>query len=507
MYDSQDAHLWPALRDWFKFQPRRPRPFADRLLAALAVLLTLLFAAPTIAQNEDYTDAIRLLPDTAAGLVRIPNLPKYCDAFDETRLGQLREDELLKPFVDAQRDRLNNYFDSVNNKVGVKPEDLYEMASGEVVLAWLPFPGDQRRPYSLVVVSDVRGRQQQVDQALEKIDQDLKQGGWTRADMTHHGDTVRVYGTKPKPGQLKIEQIAITSNQTRVIASDRDTVVTDVLDAVRGEANGKPISDAADFRKLIESAGKSIAGPVKQQGGTLAVEWFARPFDMGRIVRQSLEIDRGNDIDIIKLLENQGFDAIKAAGGAVAINGQRFDVIHKGHILAERPFEKAARMLQFEQVPWQPIPAWVPDETASFNRLHIDIENAFWASGTLVDEALGDPVFDDMIAGIRDDKDGPQIDIEKDVLPNLDNEIILLTDNVLPAEVTSERMLVAIRVKDGAKIRDAIRKAMATTSAVSSTRSGKSRWQWLSVRGAGAMGPVWPIGRAGATGRGRSRRF
>lgn len=435
------------------------RPCLATFVAAL--VLTACLTPNAAAQNDaEYTNAIRLLPDTAAGLVRIPNLPKFCEAFEETHLGTLRKDELLKPFVDAQRARLDNFFDSVNNNVGIKPEDLYEMASGEVVFAWLPFPGDQRRPYSLVVVTDIRGRQQKADETLVQIDQELKQGGWTRSDVTHQGELVRLYGTKPKPGQLKIEQIAITANATRVIAADRDTVVTDILDAVSGTPKGNPISDAADFRKLLAAAGQAIAKPVKQQGGTLAVEWFARPFAMGRIARQALEIDRGNDIDIIKLLENQGFDAIQAAGGVVAINGERFDVIHKGMVLAERPFQKAARMLQFEQLPRQPIPAWIPEHTASFNRIQIDIENAFWSSGTLVDEALGDPVFNDMIAGIRDDQDGPQIDLEKDVLPNLDDEIILLTDNVLPADVNSERMLVAIRVKDEAKIKDAIRKAM-----------------------------------------------
>ena len=38
-------------------------------------------------------------------------------------------------------------------------------------------------------------------------------------------------------------------------------------------------------------------------------------------------------------------------------------------------------------------------------------------------------------------------DVAKDVLPNFDNEVILLTANVLPAVIDAERMLVAIRVK------------------------------------------------------------
>ncbi len=203
-----------------------------------------------------------------------------------------------------------------------------------------------------------------------------------------------------------------------------------------------------------------IQAPVKAQGGTLAIEWFARPFAMGRIIREGLDVDRGNDIDIIKLLENQGFNAVTSTGGVVAINGQTYDFLHKGVIRATRPFDKAARILQFDADPRENIPGWIGPETASFNRLNLRIEDAFWASGSLIDEALGDAIFDDMIEGIHKDKDGPQIDIKNDVLPNLDNQIILLSDNVLPADINSERILVALRLRDAGKIKAAIQKAM-----------------------------------------------
>lgn len=416
--------------------------------------------APDAAAKEPYTNAIDLIPDSAAGLIRIPNLPKFCDALEQTHAGKLREEELVKPFFDAQRERVRNYLESVNNKIGVTADDLYEIASGEVVFAWLPFPNEKRRPYSLCLVADIRDRHQKAVAALETIDTDLKAGGWQRTDVTHQGETVRIYGTKRKPGQLTVEQIAICLSDQRIVTADRDSVVTDILDAVAGKPNGKPISQESEFKSVLTRAGSAIRGPVESQGGTLAVEWFGRPFAMGRILREAMDVDRGNDIDIIKLLENQGFDAVTSGGGVVAINGNKYDLLHKGVIRATRPFKMAARILQFDAEPREEIPDWVGPEAASFNRLNIKIEEAFWASGTLVDEALGDKIFDDMINDIHKDKNGPQIDIKNNVLPNLDNEVILISDNVLPADVSSERMLIAIRLKDPDKIKTAIRKAL-----------------------------------------------
>ncbi len=437
-----------------------------RLVATVALILVLgdpadrNSCAQDAAPADPYTNAIDLLPETTAGLIRIPNFPKFCEALDETNAGKLRDEELVKPFFDAQRERVRNYLQSVNNKIAITADDLYEIASGEVVLAWLPFPNDKRRPYALCLVADIRGLKDKAEAALETIDKDFKAGEWVRTDVKHQGETVRVYVAKRKPGQIKVEQIAICLSDARIVTADRDSVVTSILDAAAGEPNGKPISEQAEFRKVITRAGQAIQEPVKSQGGTLAAEWFARPFAMGRIIREALEVDRGNDIDIIKLLENQGFGAVSSAGGVLAINGQVYDLLHKGVILAERPFEKAARMLQFDTTAREEIPAWVGPETASFNRLNLKIESAFWASGSLIDEALGDEIFDDMIEGIYKDKDGPQIDLKNEVLPSLDNQIMLITDNTLPEDITSERLLVAIRVSDAGKIKAAIGKAM-----------------------------------------------
>ena len=55
------------------------------------------------AATEKYKLAIELLPDTVAGLVRIPNLPRFCEAWENTSLGKLLEDEAMQPFIEVQQ--------------------------------------------------------------------------------------------------------------------------------------------------------------------------------------------------------------------------------------------------------------------------------------------------------------------------------------------------------------------------------------------------------------------
>lgn len=423
-------------------------------------------ATGTTEPETEYVPAIDLLPASLAGLVRIPNIPRFGDAWAKTHFGQLMQDESMQPYLDSQRERAITYLESFGSKVGIRLRDLYEIASGEAVIAWLPFANDKRRPFALCLIADIRGLRKKAEEAVAKIDSDLKAGDWERMDLEHRNQTIRVYNNKPKPGQLKVEQIAITLSDTRIIAADRDSVVMDLLDAIAGEPNSKSIATEENFKTVLTRSAQAIRKPVQEGGGIISGEWFARPFQMGRIIRESLDIDRGNEVDILKLLENQGFNAIQAAGGVFSIAGNRYDVLHRGCILAppttKEPskYEKAARMLQFSNRPIAAIPTWIPAEAASFSRLNLKIEEAFWASESLVNEALGDVIFRDIIDGIRDDEDGPQIDIAKNVLPNLDDELIVMTDNTTPADLQSERMLVAIRVRDADAIKSAIRKAM-----------------------------------------------
>ena len=424
------------------------------------------------AAADEFTPAIRLLPDTVAGLVRIPDMPDACDAAGGTHLGQLLSSPPMQPFLDAQRDRARNFLQSVNNKVGLKARDFEDVASGEVVAAWLPYPNDQRRPYSVVVVADIRGRVKDTEDVVDQADKDLRAGRWKRRDVQSNGQTIRVYDTVPKPGQLRINQIAITYNDDRVIASDRLSIVENLLGAINGD-DVSPIGDAADFKDVLKRSADAIRDKAEGDGSVIAVEYFARPFQMGRIVKDSLEIERGNDIDILNLLETQGFDAVKAAGGVVVINGETYDVLHEGFILApptatkkgatgsgDRRYAGAAEMMNLPSGPAGDVPGWVESTIGSFNRLRVNIEKAFWSSEPLVNEAVGDDVFRKMVEGIRDDEDGPQLDIERNVLPNLDDEVVIITDNVPPPSAQSERLLVAVRVKDAAVIRESLRKMM-----------------------------------------------
>ena len=97
------------------------------------------FHVATAAAQNNYMPAADILPQSTAGFVRIPNLPEFRESWRKMHFGKLIKDPSMKEFIDAQKTRAENYLNSVDNKITVRPKDVAQVGTGEVAIAWLPF--------------------------------------------------------------------------------------------------------------------------------------------------------------------------------------------------------------------------------------------------------------------------------------------------------------------------------------------------------------------------------
>jgi hypothetical protein len=443
--------------------------FSRRSLTQPVLVLTLMLltlCASGAAWAENYVSAMKLIPDTAAGVLRVPSVPELVKSWKGTTLYSLGNDPAMKPFIDFQKQRTEQQTKTLGFDIGLRPEEILDVASGEAVAVWLPFE-DPRRPFALAVIVDIRGNLARAQELLEQADKDLQAAGATLQETSFGDQKIRRYALKPLPGQIKIDEVAITVDDQRLIAADRESVIVSMLEVIAGKREISKLEEANDFVGVREQTlNHSLPAGADGVAGTVALEWFARPIAMGRIIKEAAKIDRGKQVDILNLLQRQGFDAIAAIGGQLTVGHGDFDLLHKGFIWAppvpgepER-FRLAARMLRPINDDDSQVPAWAGPEIASFARVNWELSEAFWYAESLVDDALGEPIFRDLLDGIRDDEEGPQIDIEKNVIPNLGRHVIVITDNQLPADLRSERMLVAIEARDAKVLREAVRKTL-----------------------------------------------
>jgi hypothetical protein len=121
----------------------------------------------------------------------------------------------------------------------------------------------------------------------------------------------------------------------------------------------------------------------------------------------------------------------------------------------------------------------VPADIASYVSLNADLINGFDMSKSLVDEIYGgEDIYEDLIDSLREDPNGPQVDLRKDLVAHLGSRVTVLFDYKEPITPTSEQRVVAIEVKNVDAATVTIDKLMESdTSAKRRDLNGQSVWE------------------------------
>ena len=235
------------------------------------------------------------------------------------------------------------------------------------------------------------------------------------------------------------------------------TELTDMIQRIKGNPTGKTLAEAKNFietNRIV--SGKSELAP--------DVRWFVDPFTYADVIRstRSRRLRRGKDLR--QILQNQGFDAIRALGGQVHIGTPKFEVLHHTAVYAPAvtpqptKYNKAARMLDFPATSHLPTEPWIPRQLATFSSFNWNIRSAFEFAISLIDEYVDSPNFvEDVLEDFEKAKGGPMINIRTELLDNLGEHVITFSDYQLPMSTKSERVIAAVSVKDEDKVRKALR--------------------------------------------------
>ena len=73
---------------------------------------------------------------------------------------------------------------------------------------------------------------------------------------------------------------------------------------------------------------------------------------------------------------------------------------------------------------------------------------------------FGDQIFDEILDGIRDDVDGPQVDVRRDLVSELSDEFILVINKQQRGEV--EAVMIAIPVRNSQRVFNSVKKVAAS---------------------------------------------
>lgn len=438
--------------------------------ARLAVVAIVLAASPAAAEPA-FKPSETVFPATTAAWLSIADPLALQESFDRTQYGKLLQDPSMEAFVKSFREQLSKAGKRRLGKLGLTLEDLGEVPGGEIALAAIVPEPDR---LATVLLVDTTGNDDETRKLLEQIDARLLEQQAQR--LADYQEVIKVYRLPPEEPRADDEEtetapaerlVAVVHQGSALVVGDDPVQVHHVLTVLQ---TGRQDS-LASLTTFTSVAERSLEG-LPPAAATL--RWFVDPFTFATAYKATHPPqDRRNGPDYVEILGRQGFDAVKSMGGVLIFDDGPRELRHQTIVYAPPlpgrdpaspdRYDLAARMLRFPDTDTIEPPAWVPADASSWSALQWDIKTAFHSADSLVDDIVGEEgVFDDVIASLKEDPDGPQIDVETDLIAGLGDRVAILGDYIEPIGVDSERLVIAIEAADPEKVAATVSKSMAT---------------------------------------------
>jgi hypothetical protein len=457
----------------FIVQISKIRGFAPRSLGSLAsvVLVSAVMAAQAWGVPGE-----QLMPAETRGFVSVPNVDTLIEHWHQTQLGQLVQDDAMRPFVEDMRKQFNEKVSTLKEKIGVTYGELKDIAGGELTVGMIEIPNARA---ALAMTIDTTGRNGQLETLLAKIEKELTKNGATKSTAEREGTTFVTFNIPAQNDKDIARETVYFVKDNILVASDNAKVANEMFARFSDPANS--LMEVAGYKQTMERC--------RQEAGSLKPDasWFADPFAYAKAV-QSLESadEPKKGKDYVKILSEQGFDAIKAAGGFVnlSVDGT-YELLHRTAIVAPPipgeadKYRLAMRMMKFPNQDELTANKWIPRQLATYRTFSCDLNNAFQHFGSLFDAIAGyEDAFDGVLEGLERDPYGPQIDVQKNFVSHLGERVMMVTDYEMPITTKSERFMIAVEIKDEKAIAATIEKFMKSDpNASSSEFEGKTIWE------------------------------
>jgi hypothetical protein len=436
---------------------------------ALLLFVVASFAEPLLASPR----GDRLFPASTRLFISVIDAPRMSERWDATQIGQLLEDPVIQPFVEDLKQQLRSNDVTSHIKLGLTVEDLRNVAAAEMAVGMMV---NDNAELSAAAMVDITGNRAKTDELLKKVNQTLLDQKADRSSRTIEGVEVVIYDLprNKKMGSREQRAVYAIKDDTLLIADELGTITT-LLQRWAAPMDGS-LASVEGFQKVMARCEQDATDESPD------VRWFIDPFRYAEAM-QGLKPEGGAEnedrpltsVDLLEALKSTGFEALRAAGGYLYVQSGPYEMLNRTAIYAPGPFEKSMQMLDFPNSEELIAQDWIPRKLAHYATFNVDIREAFKHIGPIFDATIGEGekgVWLDVLDSLKNDPNGPGIDMEKDLIAHLGTRCSVVIDYVEPIEPTSERMLLAVETTNEKALAESIRKSMETDPAVVKRKFG-----------------------------------
>lgn len=435
------------------------------LVTGIAVAMT-----ATAAHGGSFPPSETIFPSTTRAWISVVTPKAFGDSFDRSSYGQLISDPAMKPFVESFRKQLAESSGKRLAKLGLTLDDLEKIPGGEVAAAAIEV---QPGLLATVLLVDTTGHDAETRQVLDQVSRRLTEQKATKVAVAGLPADITVYQLPPDPnaataaGPVRDRRVVIGRAPAALVVGDDAAAVAAVFSAL-GAGRADCLATVESYVAVAKRCGKEVPA------SATPLRWFIDPLGFAKAHQASNPPrEKRKGPDYVAILSRQGFDAVRGAGGTLFFDDGIYEMRHHTMIYApplagRQPFaadrfDLAARMLHFPDADPVVPQSWVPRDVSSWIAMQWDVQTAFASAESLVDDVVGEKgVFDDVIASLKEDPDGPQIDVERDLVAALGKRMTVVSDYVEPLDIESERLVIAIEAVDPERVAQTVAKSMAT---------------------------------------------
>jgi hypothetical protein len=476
---------------------------ARLVICAVAAAMAMVAWTPGRGDAASFPPSEKLLPGSTRVWVSVADPQALRKRFEKSSLGGLVFDPLMSTFVDGLRQQGRTSADPLRGTLEITLEEVEKIAGGEIALAVVERADGKLATIALI---DTSGRGTEAAAVVDAVVGRVAAKGGKPIAATAPIKAFALPVPPPASGAAAPattpaanaatpapRQFAIAVTPSAILVGDRVDAVTELAPVLGNATAGRADALAAvpAFAKVMERCGMGVPATATP------VRWFVDPLAYLAADRRTFPPNKNKKgPDYVAILRRQGFDAVTGVGGYLFFGEGNVDLRHNTLIHAPpqngRPadgpdrFEKAARMMRFPNAAgFAPAP-WVPGGAASWLSVEWDIANAFDSMQPLVDDVVGEAgVFEDVIASLEEDPDGPQIKVRDDLVKHLGKRCAVASDHETPISPDCERMLIAIETSNPEAVAAVIAKGMTSESDVRKVEAG-GHVIWETVRAAAA---------------------
>jgi hypothetical protein len=406
----------------------------------------------------------RIAPANAVELTVAPNPATLEDHFGRTQFAKLYADPAMKVFFNGAGAELFGLFE-LPDAIGLHWADLKAISGGPIASISMPLPGQQ---LGTVIAIDISNHVSQTQRALAAGMAKAVRKQPVGAQVANVWDLVDE-AKKPRP-------VSVLIKDDSLLIADPPEALARVL-----AAWGNPQNSLAE-----SPAYKSVrARTAMKPGETADLQWYFDPFGWDAATRPPPVTGKKKKTkEFAEILEQEGFDGVKAIGGGIAFGSGERDLLIRVAVYAPKPYRSALQMLSFRAGnDVKPMPG-LPGELAACLVARLDPKTAFDSFGGIFDEIAADGekgTYKELLDDLRDNPKGPRVDLRKDIVGQLGEVVTVVTDCQRPLTPTSERAMAIFTVKNEKVVADALRRALEDDPKVKKTAvAGRTVWELVS---------------------------